>query len=240
MLKGQFHSHTNYLHPNEGNYSPKELIDRAYVLGYDVLCITEHYIPHGNNTPYKQDPLKTYRDFKEYAKKKGILLIPGVELFTDEGEVILINFEGDITQFKRMKDLAKLPKNVAAIASHPYYRRSSCLGDRIYKYQKLLDGVEFSHFYLKIFNPNKKALTFAKKLNKTVLGTGDVHRLYQLETTYSLVDAKKTAEDVVNAIKKRKVQLVTKPLSLYGFLYLTSWVIFATLWIKLKEAFEMK
>lgn len=237
MLKAQFHSHTNHVQSTEGNYSPQQLIDAAYRLGYDVLCITEHYNPNAKLPDYRKDPLQTYRDFKGYAEKKGILLLPGTELFLKEGEVLLINFNDDVTRYKSMKDLKKLPKNVAVIASHPYYKMKSCMGDELYQHHKLLDGVELSHYYTSFFNPNKKAIEFAQKHKKVVVGTGDVHRLIQLETSYSLVDAKKNPESVVQAIKKGKVKVVTEPLPFWKFSRITWWAVTVTLYLKLKEVF---
>ncbi|MFH0797854.1 MAG: hypothetical protein V1906_00420, partial [Candidatus Woesearchaeota archaeon] len=109
MLKAEFHSHTNYVQETETNYGPKELIDNSASKGYDVLCISEHYWPKSPFEQYRRDPLKTYRDFKGYAEEKGILLIPAVEFYFDEGEVLLINFHGDLKKIKGLSDLENLP-----------------------------------------------------------------------------------------------------------------------------------
>lgn len=224
MLKVEFHSHTNYIQTwGEGNYSPDKLIDGALLYGFDAICITEHYSPFKNWFQYDKDPLKTYRDYKDYAKKKGILLIPGTELWFKEGEVLLVNFKGDVTKLKKITDLNKLPKNVLKIASHPFYGRSSCLGNKIIKYKDLLDGWEYCHFYYGWLNPNKKAVILAKKYNKSMVGTSDIHRLYQINRTFTLVDAKKDADAIVDAVRKKKCKIITNQLPLSIFIWFFLW-----------------
>lgn len=225
MLKSEFHSHTNHIQTwSEGNYSPDKLIDRAALLGFDVLCITEHYSTFKNWPDYRKDPLKTYRDYKEYAKKKGILLIPGTEVWFEEGEVLLINFRGDARKLKKIMDLRKLPKNVLKIASHPFYGRKMCMGHKIIKYRDLLDGWEYCHFYYGWLNPNKKAVALAEKFGKKMIGTSDVHRLYQLNRTFTLVDAKKDANAIVDAIRKGKHKAITNqlPFSLFVWMFIVA------------------
>ncbi len=220
MLKIDLHSHTNYLQKNETGYGPKELIDKVVELGFDAIAITEHYFVCNGSKYYKQDPLKTFRDFKGYAKKKGLLLIPGTELRFKEGEVVLFNFDGDVTKIKDINDLSKLPSTVLRIAPHPFFIKGFCLGKELIKNIHLFDAIEYSHFYLPWLNRNKKAVRMAKKYGKVLVGTSDAHRLYQLNHTYTLVDAEKDADKIVKAIKEGKYSLKTKPLSFLTFLRL--------------------
>lgn len=91
MLKADFHSHTNYIHPEEATHSPKQLIDLAAEKGFDVLCFSEHYVftEIADFFPvYRKDPLQSYKDFRDYAASKGILLLPSVEVRYPEGEVV--------------------------------------------------------------------------------------------------------------------------------------------------------
>ena len=220
MLKVEFHSHTNHIQPNETNHSPKELIDHAVKLGYDILCITEHYWPKCPDKDYAKDPLKTYYDFKDYAKDKGLLLVPGVEYYFDEGEVLLINFKGDVRELKTLLDIKNL-ENVLKVPSHPYYWTSLCLGDEVEKNIELFDGIEHSHFYLKHFNLNKKAIAIAQAYGLPLVGSSDLHDLRGMGYNYSLVDCKKNANSLVKAVKAGKISLVTRPFPLHRYLYST-------------------
>jgi len=46
-----------------------------------------------------------------------------------------------------------------------------------------------------------------------MVGTSDTHVLWQLDTTYSLIDAKPNIQDIFKAIKNDKVIIKTQPLS---------------------------
>ncbi len=222
MLKAEFHNHTNYIQAIETNFSPEELIDRAAETGVDVLCFSEHYIltKLGDYFPeYRKEPLVSYNDFKEYAKQKGILLLPAVEVRYKEGEVLLINFKGNVKDYPTIESLQNLPKDVFVIAPHPFYKRAMCLGDNLYRYMHLFDAIEYSHFYTRMCNLNKKAVEAAGKHSKPMVGTSDTHMLLQLGHTYTLIDAEKNEESVIRALKSGKVEFVTKPLPLWLFMY---------------------
>lgn len=224
MLKVDFHSHTNYIQPYETSYSPKELIDRAAKEGFDAFCISEHYIltKLGKLLPeYRKYPFSTYEDFKDYAKEKGILLIRSVEVRYPEGEVLLVNFQGDVKDYPTLESLKALPSSVLAIAPHPFFKRAICLGENLERNIGVIDAVEYSHFYNNLVNLNKQAVVIANKYKKPVVGTSDAHRLLEVGTSYTLVDAEKDADSIAKAVKAGKIKLVSKPLPLHLFAFVT-------------------
>lgn len=221
MLKVELHSHTNYVQDTETNYGPRELIDNSVREGYDILCITEHYWPNSRLEQFRRDPLKTYRDFKPYADKKGILLLPAVEFFFDEGEVLLINFHGDLKGIRGLSDLENLPKDILKIVPHPYFRTFNCLGDELVKNIRLFDAIEHSFYYIKHFNLNKKAVAVAEEYDKPLVGTSDAHSLLWQGHNYTLVDCDRDAKSLVEAVRNNRIELVTHPLPWKVFLYAT-------------------
>ncbi|MDD4878652.1 MAG: PHP domain-containing protein [Candidatus Nanoarchaeia archaeon] len=223
MLKADFHSHTNYIQPQETTHSPKQLIDRAAELKFDVLCFSEHYVftEIADFFPvYKKDPLQSYRDFRVYAASKGILLIPAVEARYKEGEALLINFTGDIRKYPTIESLKNLPESVLVIAPHPFFKRDMCLGKNLEKHINLFDAIEYSHFYLPFLNLNKKAVKLALKRSLPLVGTSDAHHLCQLGHTYTLINAKKDIKSIVKAVRERKVRIVSRRLPYSVFLKL--------------------
>ena len=60
---------------------------------------------------------------------------------------------------------------------------------------------------------NRPARRWAHAHGKPMVGNGDVHRLEQLGTTYSLVDAAPSAEAICHAVASGKVRVVTRPLT---------------------------
>jgi hypothetical protein len=208
MLKADLHIHTGEDPYDKIKYSSKELIDHAARLGFDVLAITNHHKIHYS------------KKLADYAKRKGILLISGVETHINGKEVLLLNARkpGRIKDFSDLERLKK--ENVVVIAPHAFYPLfSACLGEELLKNIKYFDAIEYCHFYLPFLNSfNKKAVMVAKKYNKTLVGTSDSHRLFQMGHTYSLIDCNKDIDSVLEAIRKGKVQIRTKCLSYFSFL----------------------
>ncbi|MFC1728357.1 PHP-associated domain-containing protein [Nanoarchaeota archaeon] len=204
MLKADFHIHTKEDPEENIAYSAKELIDEASKLGFDVLSITNHCDVYFNES------------LKRYAKKKRILLIPGVEEKIEGQDVLILNPPKKYN-LKKFEDLKKLGKTSLVIAPHPFYLFSS-VGKNLIKHKDVFDAVEYCHYYLRFFNLNKKAERIAKKLKLPMVGTSDAHRLWQFNSTFSYIDAKKNISSIFEAIRKNKVKIKTKPLKLRKFL----------------------
>ena len=102
---------------------------------------------------------------------------------------------------------------MAIIAPHPFYPGPACLGENIIKYGDVFDAFEYC--YTKLINPfNKKMLKQAKKQNKPVIGTSDVHSINSDWNTFSVINSKKEEKSIIDAIKTGKVECVSKPISL--------------------------
>ena len=74
------HTHT-YPNSDDSFLSPDELVEAAKGLGLDGVCITEHY--------YFWDPW----DILALSKKHDFLALPGCEVNTDEGHVLVFGME---------------------------------------------------------------------------------------------------------------------------------------------------
>jgi predicted metal-dependent phosphoesterase TrpH len=88
-----------------------------------------------------------------------------------------------------------------------------CLKGKLRENLDLFDAIEHSHFYTRTFNFNQKAIDYARKMGIPLVGTSDCHRIWQLGTTYTLIDAdEKTIPGVFAAIRAGRVRVVTAPL----------------------------
>lgn len=210
-LKADFHAHTqdDPLDYRCVKYSAEELINEAQRKGFEVLSITAH------------DKIVYSPYLREYAAQRGILLIPGVEVTIEGKHVLLINYLGTL-EFKTIKDLEKVRSpDVLIIAAHPYFPGTSTLKHRLEENIELFDAIEYSHFYHRFINFNRKAVKLSKKYHKPLVGTSDTHFLVQMDKTYSMVEVtRKTATGVVEAIKEGNVRVITKPLTLRMILYI--------------------
>lgn len=209
MLKADLHLHTAEDPEDKIGYTARQLIDRASLLGFDVLAITNH-----NSMFYN-------KKIKAYAEKKNILLIPGAEMRLEGADVLVYNIEKkEAEKLKKIPDLKKIKKRKKSLiaAPHPFYVYRS-LGKKLKKNIGLFDAVEYCHFYTRMTNRfNNKAAYIASENKKPLVGNSDAHELWKLNSTYTLIDAKKDVDSVVRAVKKGKVKVITRPLAYTTYL----------------------
>lgn len=204
MVKVELHSHSADDPRDYIPHSTSRLIDRAAELGYQALAITLHD---------RQLDVRTYAD---YAFRRGVTLIPGIERTIEGKHVLLLNFSGATEAVRTFDDLARLRASEPGlvVAPHPYFPSGTCLGKRVDVYADLFDAIEYNAMFTTSINFNDRAVTWAEKHGKPLVGNGDVHRLRQLGTTYSLVDAPPDADAICDAIRRHRVRVEATPLPL--------------------------
>jgi predicted metal-dependent phosphoesterase TrpH len=203
MLKVELHTHTGDDPIDRIPYTTCDLIDRAAALGYDALAITLH--------EHQLD----LRRFAPYAADRGLVLIPGVERTIEGRHVLLLNFASGAGEVRTFADLARLRKRAAGlvVAPHPFFPARVCLRGDLERHVDLFDAVERNAMYMRGLDFNRAAERLAAKHGKPVVGNGDVHRLPQLGSTYSLVDAERHPDAICAAIAAGRVRVESRPLT---------------------------
>jgi len=205
-LKAQLHCHTGQDPLDNIGYSEKQVIDRAARLGYDVLAISCHNVVIFND------------DLMEYAEKKRILLIPAIEKTIERKHVLILNADVSAQQINTFEDLKKYRNqnpDCLVVAVHPFYPSTNSLMNKFEKNKELFDAVEYSWFHSKKINRfNKKAVKTAEKFNLPVIATGDTHLLRYLDSSFSMLEAEKNTPSIFDAIRKKKIKIVSHDLKL--------------------------
>ena len=203
MLKVDLHTHTADDPSDRILYSTYDLIDRAAELGFDALAVTLH--------DRQLDPAS----FKSYAQARGITLIPGIERTIDGRHVLLLNFSRAAESVLSFEQLARLKQQEGGlvVAPHPFFPAGSALRGYMNRYADLFDAVEYNAMFTSVVNFNVLGERWARRHGKPMIGNADVHRLQQLGTTYSLIDAQPDADAICAAIAAGRLQVVTQPLS---------------------------
>jgi predicted metal-dependent phosphoesterase TrpH len=204
MLKVELHSHTSDDPIDRIPYSTRQLIDRAAELGYHALAVTLH------------DRQLDIRDVEGYARERGVVLIPGIERTIEGKHVLLLNFRRGAEGVQSFEDLARLRQLEPGlvVAPHPFFPHLTCLRGALDRHAALFDAVEWNAMFTASVNFNRAAVRWARKHGKPVVGNGDVHRLRQLDTTFSLVEAEPDADAICDAIRRGRVRVDARPLSL--------------------------
>jgi predicted metal-dependent phosphoesterase TrpH len=204
MLKVELHCHTADDPHDVIPHSTEQLIDRAADLGYGALAVTLH------------DRWLDLSPLAVYAEQRKVILIPGIERTIAGKHVLLLNFPAEVERVQSFEDVAALKRRVPqglVVAPHPYFPALSCLWGLIDDHADLFDAVEVNAMFTESVDFNAPARRWAQARGKALVGNGDVHRLSQLGTTYSLVDAAPDPDAICAAIKAGRVEVRATPLS---------------------------
>jgi predicted metal-dependent phosphoesterase TrpH len=206
MLKIDLHLHTAEDPVDPITHDAWSLVDRAADQGYGALAITLH-------DRQLSDP-----GLREYARDRGVVLLPGIEKTVSGKHVLLINFPAAAEQVETFADLAALKRRSGGlvVAPHPFFPAASCVGSRLEEDPDLFDAVEWSWFWTRGLNFNARAARWAAARGKPLIGNSDLHDLRQLGRTYSIVDAAPEPGAICEAIRRGRVALRTEPVSPLG------------------------
>jgi predicted metal-dependent phosphoesterase TrpH len=228
-LKFDFHMHTlDDPFDHHVYHTVFELLDKAAQLRYDALAITLHTRQFHS------------RAAGEYARERGILLIPGVEQDIEECHVLLINFPKEVSEgIRSFSDLANAKAELArsgapeslVIAPHPFFPSGVALKEKFWEHKELFDAVEVSGFYHRRWNPNLKAMVAARKLGLPLVGNSDTHTLEQFGKTWSEVECEKDTVSLLRAIKAGKAEVKGRSLAV-GEMGVIGWKVIAQGYMK--------
>jgi predicted metal-dependent phosphoesterase TrpH len=204
MLKVELHTHTADDPSDLIPHSTSALIDRAAALGYDAVAVTLH------------DRQLDLAPWSDHARRRGVVLVPGVERTIQGRHVLLLNFPAVAERVGSFDALRALKARFGGlvVAPHPFYPAPSCLRGEMERHADLFDAVEWTWCYTAGTRRfNDRAVEWARAHGKPVLANADVHRLRQLGTTYSLVDADRDPQSICESVRAGRLSLVTRPIA---------------------------
>lgn len=187
MIRVDLHLHTKY--SPDASIPPKTIVNQLYAHPtIRAVAVTDH------------DTTRGYLRVKELARPyPDILVIPGVEVSTTGGDIIILGVPRPPPKPwtpENVIDFAK-ENDGLAIAAHPY--RPPGLGDTATNYD--FDAIEV----LNGISPrqaNRRAEKLAKAMDLPGVGGSDAHRPDKMWTVYTEVQASSDIQDMLRAIKK--------------------------------------
>jgi predicted metal-dependent phosphoesterase TrpH len=201
VLKVDLHLHTSEDPADVITHDAYQLIDRAAELEFDAIAITLH------------DRELAHARLTDYARDRGIVLIPGVERTIEGKHVLLINYPQRADGVRTFADLAALRTRTSGlvIAPHPFFPDHTCLRSRLDAHADLFDAVEWSYFWTRGLNFNARAARWAAQHGKPLVANSDLHDLRQLGRTYSNVVADRNVDAICEAIRQGRISTITSP-----------------------------
>ncbi|MFH1174029.1 MAG: PHP-associated domain-containing protein [archaeon] len=213
MLKADFHLHAKEDTQDWIAYTAKELVDLAVNKGFSVLSFTFH------------DVCFYPKELVTYARKKGILLLPGIEKTIEHKHVLLINYPlRDKKKIEQIDNFSTLRKylnslklvereSLLTVFAHPRFWFIGMSKSVFRKNIDLADALEYQSFRHVLYDFNEDILRLASKYHKRTIGNTDAHLLNQFGHTYTNIVAKKEAKSIIQAIKRGKSNITSRSLS---------------------------
>ncbi len=200
MIRADLHVHTKY--SADASIHPKSIVDQLYAHpSIKAIAITDH------NT------IEGYHKVRQLATAyKDILIIPGVEVSTAEGDIIILGTE-ELPRTSRnaqnVIDFAR-EKDGLLIVAHPY--RAYGLGDLAKNYDfdaiEVLNGASTPQV-------NKLAENLAKTMGLPGVAGSDAHRVDELWTAYTEVQSSSDIDEILKAVKKGFVRVASTGRSIH-------------------------
>ena len=121
------HTHTRPL-SWDSYLTPDDLIERSRQAGLDGICLSEH--------DYLWDP----DDVAALAKRHNYLVLPAIEINTDDGHILVYGIDKYVYGMHRSHELARHVREAdgAMVAAHPYRRQMPWYMDSERDYQEAL------------------------------------------------------------------------------------------------------
>jgi predicted metal-dependent phosphoesterase TrpH len=185
-----FHIHTIY--SADSVIQPKTLVDMLAAHSFiKVAAITDH------------DSVRGCRATVELASAySDILVIPGVEISTEQGDVVVLGCEELPPRPWTPEVVVDFAKSVGgvSIAAHPF--RAYGMGEHARNYK--VDAIEVLNGGSNQ-DANNEAKELAKSLGLPGTAGSDAHQVSELFSVYNKVDANLDVDSVLKAIKKGSV-----------------------------------
>lgn len=199
MINIDLHAHTTY--SGDSRISPEKLVDQLlyhpFVKG---IAVTDH------------DTMRGYHHVKKLTKfHEELIIIPGIELSTPQGHIILLGLEKEPGLPMTVHEAVELAiKNEwVIIIPHPFRR-----GTGIAEIAK-----EVRAHAVEVFNPrmskedSDRAVKLAKSISAGMVAGSDCHIESDLWTYCTQIDSSPNLSDVLESIRRGK----TKPVSRKSF-----------------------
>ncbi len=188
MLACDLHVHTSY--SRDGESRVVEVLRRASEAGLDAIAITDH------------DTMAGVRE--AMALHPGVLIIPGMEISTQQGHLIALGITREIPPRLDFHETVALAREQGAvlILPHPFHMWRHGVGRKLRDALASVDAIEVFNSRYITGSANRKAARYAGKLGKSRVGGSDAHNARYIGFGRTLIDADRSVESILAALRE--------------------------------------
>jgi len=202
-MKCDFHIHTSF--SSDSSLSPKRLVEICLEKQIDCICVTDH------------NEIKGALQTLHFAFDKPLLVICGMEVKTERGDILLLNLKKKIKNFSSFEELIKKARKEKAfvVLPHPFAFPIAFRNPKEVVEKGLIDAIEVenaSSYSL----ANKMAKKLCQKFDFPFTAGSDAHHEIMVGKAYLEIEGENLKkEEIFERIKKRKAKIKKEKISLF-------------------------
>lgn len=194
QIKCDLHIHTEA--SADGHCPVTAIIDMAKKRGFDAIAITDH-----DTTTGAKEAIA--------LENPGILIIPGIEVSTKSGHVLVLGTTKEYEPGKSAAETIREAKEdgCLVIIPHPYHLFRHAVGLHEEDALSMADALEAYNSRYYFNTSNEAAAKKAKELNKPITAGSDAHECEFVGNGINLIDAEERSIDsIFKSIKEGKIK----------------------------------
>jgi hypothetical protein len=206
-MKADLHIHTIFSY--DGLPSPEEVVEAALLKKIDCIAICDHGEVQGAFQAQK------------FAKNKSILVIPGIEIRSKDGDILGFNVQKKIPDGLSTKETIEeiLKQGGMAAIAHPfdYFLPFSQIEKYISFFKEKKVAIEVVNGSLFFNFANLDAQSFAKDHNLPFVAGSDAHSIDFIGKAYLEIPGENLSiEEVLKNIQNKNVKVKVEKISLWS------------------------
>ena len=188
MLSADLHIHTAC--SKDGESSVNSVLQAAEKIGMDVIAITDH------------DTMEGYRIAREI--QSDILIIPGIELSTEEGHLIVLGLTRPPASGLPVLETIRKARDAGGVTilPHPFHRYRHGAALKCPEAFREADAIEIYNSRYIFAHANQHAFRLAQKMGKPAVAGSDAHNARFVGYGRTLIDAGKDVDSILRAIRE--------------------------------------
>ena len=192
MLSADLHIHTAC--SGDGESQVADVLAAAGKAGLDVIAITDHDTTEGCRIAA--------------GLTSEVLVIPGVEVTTRQGHLLVLGASGPIPKGLDVLETIDLAHSLGGVTilPHPFHRYRHGVGLKLKEALQAADAIEVFNSRYIFGGANRKALRWSRRLGKPMVSGSDAHNCRFVGYGVTYIDAERTVESVLDAIRMGRTQ----------------------------------
>ncbi len=192
MLSADLHVHTAC--SGDGESHVADVLAAARAAGLDAIALTDHDTTEGC--------------LIAEGLKSDVLVIPGVEVSTRQGHLLVLGATGAIPKGLDVLETIRIAHSLGGIAilPHPYHRYRHGVGLKLKEALSAADAIEVFNSRYILGGANRRAYRTARNLGKPMVAGSDAHHCRYVGYGRTLIDAECNVQSILAAIRNGKTR----------------------------------